>query len=95
LLFEFLDKFKRIRVGGKIKIRGSCLPPDHILYNVVPVHSDFVDYIIRHENEFTIRTIQQCSLDDVMVSVYELNHILEYNQIEIISKRVLNWHRKP
>jgi hypothetical protein len=94
VLYDFLESYKRVKVGGNIKIIGRYLPPNHILYGIIPVHSDFVEYIIKNENKFTVRTIQECSIDDVIISVYELQHILDYNQIEVISKRVLNWHRK-
>ena len=59
MLYEFLETYKRIKVGGKVKIYNRCLPPNHILYGIVPVHSDFVEYIVNNENLFTVRTIQE------------------------------------
>lgn len=94
MLFEFLERYKKIRVGGKIRIKGKYLPPNHILYGIIPVHHEFVDYIIENENIFTVRTIQKCGEDDVMISIYEMRHILEYDQIAVFSKRVLNWNKK-
>ena len=89
---NFLERYKRIRVGGTVRIKNQYLPPNHIVYGVTPVHSDFVNYILKNENEFTITTIQEY-FDDVLICVFELKHILEYHQVATISKRVLNWCR--
>jgi hypothetical protein len=89
---NFLERYKRIRVGGIVRIKNQCLPPNHILHGVTPVHSDFVDYIVKNENEFTIIAIQEY-FNNVLISIFELKHVLEYYQIATISKRVLNWHK--
>lgn len=91
--FDFLDRYKKIKVGGLVRIKNKYLPPNHILFGVVPVHSDFVDYILKNENLFTIINIQEY-YDDVLISVFELKHVLEYNQVSPFSRRVLNWRRK-
>ena len=67
--FNFLNRHKRIRVGGIVRVKDQYLPPNHILYGVRPVHSDFTEYIIKNENAFTITTIQEY-FDDVLISIF-------------------------
>jgi hypothetical protein len=98
LPLEFLERYKKIRVGGIIRIRNKYIPSNHILgqkyYGVVPVHTAFADYILQNRNEFTVRTIQECSDDDVLIFVFEIKYVLGYDQVSTISRRVFNWRKR-
>jgi len=89
VLFDFLEEYKRVKVGDKIKIREKFLPPNRSI-----LHSDFIKYIEKYGNVFVIRAIQETSRkDDALITTYETKWILTYDQISKISKRVFNWHR--
>ena len=87
MIYEFVDCFNGIKIGDKIKIKESCIPPCRF-----PVFSGFVNYIQKFENLFTVRTIQEIDDDNAMIGVEETNGSLEFYQIEklIESKRVIN-----
>jgi len=94
---EFLDKFKDIEVGQKVRIIVSC-PRRYRHMTFAAVHSDFLDFIRACGNEFTVKTIQEYDSDSAMVTLEEVpNRALEYEQVEPIGKRrskVFNSHRR-
>jgi len=99
LFYDFFDKYKDIKVDTPIKIRESCYPPlSQILITVPPiaaVSDDFVNFINRYKNCFTVKTIQEDGNDDVIICVYEVDGVLGYNQVlpYFINKRIFNWRR--
>lgn len=94
---EFLDSYKDIAVGQKVRIIVRC-PKRYRHMTFAPVHSDFLDFIRAHGNEFTVETIQRYDHSSAMVTLEEVpNRALEYEQVEPIGKRrskVFNWHRR-
>ena len=90
LIYEFVDDFKWMEVGEKIKIKQRHIPPCY--YKVVPVPSAFVRYIKKHDNCFTVRTIQVIDDDSAMIGVDEVQGALEFYQVERYSsgKRIIN-----
>ncbi|MFA5048768.1 MAG: hypothetical protein WC516_07115 [Patescibacteria group bacterium] len=90
MIYEFVDYFKGIRVGQKIKIRRRHIPPCH--YKVVPVHNNFVNYVRTNGNCFVVRSIQVIDDDNAMIGVEEVHGALEIYQVEryATSKRIIN-----
>jgi len=95
---EFLDKFKDIEVGQKVRIIVRC-PKRYRHMTFASIHSDFLDFIRAHGNVFIVKTIQEYDSDSAMVTLEEVpKHALEYQQIEPIGKRrskVFNCRRVP
>jgi len=94
---EFLDRFKDIEVGQKVRILLRC-PKRYRHMTFAAVHSDYLDFIKAHGNEFTVKTIQEYDSGSAMVTLEEIpNRALEYEQVEPIGRRrskVFNWHRR-
>jgi len=90
VIYEFVDYFKGIRVGDKIKIKLRHIPP--CSYKAVPVSNNFVNYIRANGNCFVVRSIQEIDDDNAMIGVEEVTGALEYYQVEryITSKRIIN-----
>lgn len=89
MLYEFLDKFKNIEIGQKIRIRINVLRGS--------IHPNFLSFIKMHGNRFTVSTIQEYDDDAVMIGVEEISGALEYEQVEPLgqrSSRVFNWHKR-
>jgi len=89
-MFEFVDYFKNIKVGGKIKIR-----PLYLMFGSRQVPKNFIEWSRRKRNKFTIESIQKLD-KTAMVTVEEVPGILEYDQIVplVIKTRILHWHRE-
>jgi hypothetical protein len=85
---DFVDRFNEIRVRSLIQIKSICLPPP--ILGAILVPQKFVEYIILNDNIFTIRMIQK--IDDIaaIFGVEEISGILEYSQIHLFTKRLLN-----
>lgn len=90
LLYEFVDYFKGICVGDKIKIRRRHIPPCH--YKVVPVPNNFITHIRKCGNSFIVRSIQVIDDNNAMIGVEEVQGALEFYQIEsfMSGKRLIN-----
>lgn len=90
MLYEFIEYFKGIRVGEKIKIKRRHIPPCH--YKVVPVPNNFVNYIRKNGNCFVVRSIQLIDDDSAMIGVEEVQGALEFYQVErfMSGKRLIN-----
>lgn len=94
--YDFLDRFKDIEVGQKIRIRTACIYHPR-RYKSMPVHSDFIQFIKTRSNKFTVDTIQEYDDDAVLITVEEVAGTLEYEQVEPIGQRrskVFNWHKR-
>lgn len=87
---EFLDKFKEIRIGSKIKVKRLFM-----MFGRRQVPLTFVEWSRRYRNIFTVDTIQEFG-SSAMISVKEVKGAVEYDQIVPLKKsmRVLNWHRE-
>jgi len=90
MIYEFVDEFKNIKVGDKVKIKRSCIPP--CPPGFIPVPSDFVLHIRLYCNRFTIRSIQEIDDDSAMIGVEEVKGVLEYPQVNPYngSNRIIN-----
>lgn len=88
-MFEFVDRYKKVKIGSKIEIKEQFLKPHR---RQVPY--GFIEWVKRFKNEFTVSSIQQIE-DSAMISVEEVNGSIEYDQFLVFrSKRVLNWHKE-
>jgi hypothetical protein len=85
MIYDFVDTFKRIKVGGKIKIKTSCIL--HVGNNHLRVPNSFINYIKNNSNKFTVSTIQEINDDNAMVTVFEVGGVLEYFQVTPFSYR--------
>lgn len=90
MLNEFVDKFKDIEVGQKIRIRSS------VPYRNIPAR--FLSWLSRYDNQFTVEAIQEYDVASAaLITVEEVpNEPLEYCQVEPIRpkrSKVFNWHR--
>lgn len=91
MIFDALEVYKRIKVGDKIRIKDKYLSPNN---NVVSVPLNFIKYIEKNENVFTITNLQLLPSGDVLISVWEIRGLLEYKQVKPIkSGLVLNWKK--
>ena len=90
MIYEFVDVFRNIKIGDKIKIKASYIPP--CKNGLVPISSDFVQYIRLVMNCFTIKDIQEIDDDNAIIRVNEVGGILEYLQIQVYNsrKRIIN-----
>lgn len=91
MLYEFVDKFKGIRVGDTIKVKKECLPPFSSTH--VPASVDVIEWINRYGNHFKVDGIQEIENDNAIFTLYEVKGVLDYYQIVyyIDSIRVINF----
>jgi len=89
-MLEFVDKYKRIRVGAKVKVKELFMMPGR---RQVPLI--FLNWVLRYRNVFTVVSIQKGD-DMAIICLEEIAGFLEYDQIVPLKKntRVLNWHRE-
>jgi len=90
---EFIDEFKDIKVGQKIRIRTKYIYHPR---RYMPIHSNFLNFIKTSSNQFTVDTMQLYDGDEtVLIAVEEVVGSLEYEQIEPVGQgsKVFNWHR--
>lgn len=89
-MFEFVDYYKKIRIGSKIKVKALFM-----VHGRRQVPFTFVEWSRRYRNIFTVSAIQDMG-ESAMISVEEVRGSLEYDQIIPLKKstRVLNWHRE-
>lgn len=85
MLYDFVDEYKKIKVGGKIKVKSECLPPGMKGFIIVP--KDFQKYVKKYSNKFTVRAIQEIDEGNAMIAVFEVQGVLEYSQLEPFSYR--------
>jgi len=89
---EFVDEFKDIKVGQKIRIRTKYIYHPR---RYMPIHSNFLNFIKTNSNQFTIDAIQEYDDDAVLISTEEVpEKTLEYEQVEPAGQgsKVFNWH---
>ena len=89
MIYEFVEEFKDISIGDTVKVIRDCIPP--CASGVIPVSSNFVQYIRLLANRFTVRTIQEIN-NSAMIGVDEVKGALEYSQIKLYtgSIRMIN-----
>ncbi len=86
MLYEFVDEFKKIKIGEKVKIKNRCLcsksqvHPSSVSKNYV--RWIFQMYIDLNSNKFTVKDIQDIGEDNAMITVHEVEGSLEYLQVE-------------
>jgi len=89
-MFEFVEHYKKIKVGSKIQIKAA-----YLLYGRRQVSRVFIDWIRRYRNVFVVESIQEIGTS-AMIVVEEVSGYLEHDQVLPLkkSKRVLNWHKE-
>lgn len=89
-MFEFVDHYKKIKVGSKIKIKSF-----YLTYGSRQVDVDFIERAVIFGNVFKVESIQEIN-QSAMITVEEVKGFLEYDQVTPItqSKRIINWHRE-
>lgn len=87
---NFVDRYKKVKVGSRVKIKLFFLMTGRRRVPFV-----FLEWIKRYKNSFTVESIQEVG-NSAMISVEEVNGAVEYDQIEVLgaSKRILNWRKK-
>jgi hypothetical protein len=91
MIFDALEVYKRIKVGDKIRIKDKYLSPNN---KVISVPLNFIKYVEKNGNVFTITNLQLLPSGDVLISVWEIRGLLEYKQVKPIkSGLVLNWKK--
>jgi hypothetical protein len=84
MLYEFVDQFKNIKVGDKIKIKNKYLCPSAKGFSASSsyVRWNFQIYVDLNSNKFTVTDIQEIDKDNAMIIVCETHGSLEYLQVE-------------
>ena len=85
-MFEFVDRYGKIKIGSKIRIKSSFFSGNRA------IPTAFFEWIRRYGNIFTVNTIYKIA-DTAMISVEEMKGHLEYDQVSLKNRKVINWHR--